>query len=67
MAMVVEIRRSPQAVACRKRYIEEPEKPQEAPDEVTRRTRQRWDTGGVKSPETAWARGDRGNRERFGR
>jgi hypothetical protein len=24
----VEVRRSPQAVACRKRYIEEPEKPQ---------------------------------------
>jgi len=28
MAMVVEVRRSPQAVACRKRYTEEPRKPQ---------------------------------------
>ena len=31
----VEVRRSPQAVACRKRYVGEPGKPRRAPDMAT--------------------------------
>ena len=38
----VEVRRSPQAVACRKRYVVEPGKPQELLDEVVHRSCLGW-------------------------
>ena len=48
----VEVRRSPQAVACRKRYVGEPGKPQEFLDEVEHRSRQGWRHAREDVPET---------------
>ncbi len=54
-------------MACRKRYDDEPGKPQRLLNEVKRRNRQRWDTDGVRNPETAWTRVESWNMERTGR
>ncbi len=67
MAMGVEIRRSHQAVACRKRYDEEPRKPQRLL--IRGKQMKPTELGHVraKSLDTVWARDESRNRERSGR
>ncbi len=63
----VEVHRSPQAMACRKRYVEEPRKSQRLliRGEVMKLSELGHER--VKSPETAWARMELWNIERSGR
>ncbi len=63
----VEIHRSPQAMACRKRYVVEPRKLQRLliRGEVMKLSELGHER--VKSPETAWARMELWNIERSGR
>jgi hypothetical protein len=67
MAVGVVIRRSHQAVACRKRYVEEPRKPQRLL--IRGKLKQLTELGHarLKSQDMVWALDESGHKERTGR